>query len=158
MQCLWDQISVLGNIIQRLKVAGSQKCTDIFSLFALFFDHLWLLKLFMLPDLLCTLGFGNWNLHDIEYIYSCNMSLKFRHRVRQNLLLQGKMEILSNMKETSYLLTLFFLLCIWDFQEHSEQRPPEGTLWFPAADFSFFCFWAFLSIKLSLVKATSKVK
>lgn len=75
-----------------------------------------------------------------------------------SLLLQGKTEILRSMKETSYLLTLFFVLCIWDFQEHSEQRPPEGTLWFPAADFSLFCFWAFLSIKLSLVKATNKVK
>lgn len=60
------------------------------------------------------------------------------------------------MKLSSHLLTLFFLQCTWDFEEHLEQRPPERTLWFPSADFWLFCLSTSFSTNLARAKAPKR--
>jgi len=41
---------------------------------------------------LTAFALGNWNLYHIDYIYSCNMCVKFRNGLQQILILWGEME------------------------------------------------------------------
>lgn len=95
LQGLWGETWVLRNISQKIKVTGAQNkylltLSTIFwppMTFQVFRATRFTMQKFSAK--LIVHGLCNWNLHDIDYIYSCNRFVKFRHGLQTNLFYKG---------------------------------------------------------------------